>query len=39
VHRNRRPNGGGTPDWFFWTLALLLLTIGALVFMFGDWTQ
>jgi hypothetical protein len=37
VHRNNRPNGdGGVPDWFFWTLALLLLTIGALVFMFGD---
>lgn len=36
-HRRPGSNGdGGTPDWFFWTLALLLLTIGVLVFMFGD---
>lgn len=28
--------GGGVPDWFFWALALLGLTILALILMYGD---
>lgn len=37
MHRRSGSNGGGgVPDWFFWSLALLVLIIGALVFMFGD---
>jgi len=36
VHRRNRPNGG-VPDWFYWTLALIVLLIGALAFMFSDW--
>lgn len=38
MHRRMksRGNGGGTPDWFFWTLAFIALVIAALVIMFGD---
>lgn len=38
-HRRSGSNGngsGGVPDWFYWLLVLVVLTIGALIFMFGD---
>ncbi len=35
-HHKRPGTGGGVPDWFFWALALLVLIILTLAFMFGD---
>jgi hypothetical protein len=35
-HRRQQGNGKSTPDWFFWSLTLIVLVVLALAFMFGD---